>query len=192
MPPLAKATAAPRSFADWTLSGIGLSAATASAGFAAYMVVLSPKEVASGDFRIFAQFDHRYRPGPDGSGEAAPASGLATATPAATPPETRTAQADAVDFTPTGSIPAPGTVSQSGAASSRSGHGRYSPEGMPLPNFQLRDVFDGHALVESRSALSVVKPGSVIDGAGQVLAIERRGDRWVVLTDKGLIVGQPR
>ena len=63
---------------------------------------------------------------------------------------------------------------------------------MPLPGFTVRDVFDGHALVESRSSLSVVKPGSVLDGAGQVLSIERRGDLWVVLTDKGLIAGVRR
>ena len=97
MPPVAKVLAAPRSIADWALSSIGLGAATASAGFAAYMVVLSPKEVASGDFQIFAQFDHRYRAGPGGPGAAAPASGPATGDPAPVPAETRTAETDPVD-----------------------------------------------------------------------------------------------
>ena len=194
MPPPAKATAAPRSLGDWALSGIGLSAATASAGFAAYMVVLSPPVVASGDFRIFAQYDHRYRAGPGGSGGVAPASGPATGDPSSTPPpaEPQTAKAGSVDFTPTGSIATPGKVSQGGAPATQAGRGRYDPESLPLPDFTVRDVFDGHALVESRSSLSVVKPGSVLDGAGQVLSIERRGDQWVVLTDKGLIAGVRR
>lgn len=56
-----------------------------------------------------------------------------------------------------------------------------------LPGYVLRDVFDGKALVESRNALSLVAPGSTIDGAGEVLAIERRGDRWIVATTRGLI-----
>ena len=190
MAPVARSLAAPRSFADWALSGVGFSAATASAGFAAYMIVLSPKEVASGDFRVFAQFDHRYRSGPDGSGTAMPASGPATADPA--PADPRTAQAESIDFTPTGTIPTPGNVSQSGAGSVSSGASRHDLDGVPLPGFTVRDVFDGHALVESRSSLSVVKPGSVLDGAGQVLSIERHGDRWVVRTDKGLIAAGRR
>ena len=192
MPPVAKGMSAPRSFGDWALSGIGFGAATASAGFAAYMVALSPKEVPSGDFRIFAQFDHRYRAGPGGPGAAAPASGPATGDPAPVPAETRTAETDPVDLTPTGSIAAPGKVSQTGGASSRSGSGRYDPESVPLPGFTVRDVFDGRALVQTRSSLSVVKPGSVLDGAGQVLSIERRGDQWVVLTNKGFIAAGRR
>ena len=50
----------------------------------------------------------------------------------------------------------------------------------------------GKALVESRSSLSVVKPGSMLDGAGEVLSIEKRGERWVVLTQNGVIAGQKR
>ena len=45
----------------------------------------------------------------------------------------------------------------------------------------------GQALVESRSSISVVKPGSMLDGAGQVLSIEKRGEHWVVLTANGII-----
>ena len=59
----------------------------------------------------------------------------------------------------------------------------------PLPSFVLRDVFDGKALVESPRALALVGPGTVLEGAGEVLSIERRGAGWVVLTTKGQIGG---
>jgi hypothetical protein len=58
----------------------------------------------------------------------------------------------------------------------------------PVDGWVLREVYNGSALVESRSrGLYEVMPGNVIPGAGRVESIERRGARWVVITDKGLI-----
>lgn len=58
----------------------------------------------------------------------------------------------------------------------------------PVEGWVLREVYNGSALVESRSrGLYEVMPGNVIPGVGRVEAIERRGARWVVVTDKGFI-----
>jgi len=58
----------------------------------------------------------------------------------------------------------------------------------PVDGWVLREVYNGAALVESRSRrLYEVMPGGILPGVGKVEAIERRGTRWVVLTDKGFI-----
>ncbi|WP_205769471.1 hypothetical protein [Microvirga sp. KLBC 81] len=58
----------------------------------------------------------------------------------------------------------------------------------PVEGWVLREVYNGSALVESRNrGIYEVMPGNVIPGVGRVEAIERRGGRWVVVTDKGLI-----
>jgi len=58
----------------------------------------------------------------------------------------------------------------------------------PVEGWVLREVYNGSALVEGRNRkLYEVMPGNVIPGVGRVEAIERRGTRWVVVTDKGFI-----
>jgi hypothetical protein len=58
----------------------------------------------------------------------------------------------------------------------------------PLDGWVLREVYNGSALVEGRNrGLYEVMPGNMIPGVGRVEAIERRGARWVVVTDKGFI-----
>lgn len=186
-------TRAARPSADWVWSGLGIGAAAASASFAAYMLALAPGAVTpSGNFHLFARYGH---------GSGGPADRIALAddrygvpSRAMEPSSARTepAEADAVDATPTGTVPTSFRTAQRDRAVRESGLERYGSDGSPLPDFKLRNVFDGKALVESRSSLSVVKPGSVLDGAGRVLSIERRGSTWVVVTDKGLIAGEPR
>lgn len=71
------------------------------------------------------------------------------------------------------------------------------PDGAPVPKpvktepvdgWVLREVYNGSAVVESRKrGLYEVIPGNIIPGVGRVEAIERRGARWVVVTDKGFI-----
>lgn len=52
----------------------------------------------------------------------------------------------------------------------------------------LHEVYDGVALIESRARRLVeVGPGEMVPGVGRVEAIERRGKRWVVVTNKGVI-----
>ncbi len=173
------AVAAARSLGDWLWHGLGAGVAAASAGFATYALIFSSGEVVpSGNFNLFARSDRAYQaasaqhPSPKDAGEDL-----------AGPARSETADRAGVDFAPTGSLAAPS------AAPARFGRGADGPA---LPNFTLRDVFDGKALVESRSSLSVVKPGSMLDGAGAVLSIEKRGERWVVLTENGIIAGQRR
>ncbi|MGO4523246.1 hypothetical protein AB4097_00110 [Microvirga sp. 2MCAF35] len=58
----------------------------------------------------------------------------------------------------------------------------------PVDGWVLREVYDGAALVENRSRrLYEVMPGGMLPGVGRIEAIERRGARWVVVTDKGFI-----
>lgn len=58
----------------------------------------------------------------------------------------------------------------------------------PVDGWVLREVYDGAALVEGRNRrLYEVAPGGIVPGVGRVEAIERRGKRWVVLTEKGII-----
>jgi hypothetical protein len=51
----------------------------------------------------------------------------------------------------------------------------------------IRDVYRGHALVESPFGSFDVMPGTQLPGLGRVENVERRDGRWVVVTPKGLI-----
>ncbi len=165
---------------EWLWGGLGVGTAGLSACFAAYMLAFGPGSgvPSASDFGLFA----RMRPNPrvaearvppvlQGSAQLKRAQGeTAGAAPAPT-----------VDFTPTGSVAdKPGDVKA--AAIDRAAE-------TTLPSFILRDVFDGRALVESPSALTLVSKGSVIVGAGRVLSIERRGGQWAVITSGGIIGG---
>jgi hypothetical protein len=58
----------------------------------------------------------------------------------------------------------------------------------PVDGWVLREVYNGAALVENRNRrLYEVMPGGVLPGVGRIEGIERRGARWVVVTDKGFI-----
>jgi hypothetical protein len=53
----------------------------------------------------------------------------------------------------------------------------------------LRDIFGGRALVEARRyGLFEVGPGANLPELGKVESIRRRDGRWVVLTERGMIV----
>jgi hypothetical protein len=60
---------------------------------------------------------------------------------------------------------------------------------IPPGGYVLRQVEDGIAFIESRDGLRTVEPGQVLPGAGKVRAIEKRGDKWVVVTSGGVIDG---
>ena len=184
---------------DWAWGGLGVTMATASATFAAYMIATAPAEVTgfgSKDFGIFAQFDHRPRAvgafaaahPPPASGADAPPPALAAAAPADRPPPpspaaqpaapVATAAAEpAIDPSPTGSIPFSSQAV------------RVPPSAGLLPGYRVREVVGDHALIEHRSRLSLVRQGQILAGAGEVLAIERQGSSWVVRTAGGVIGG---
>lgn len=60
---------------------------------------------------------------------------------------------------------------------------------IPPGGYVLRQVEDGLAFIESRDGLRTVQPGQVLPGAGRVRAIEKRGDKWIVVTSAGVIDG---
>jgi hypothetical protein len=70
--------------------------------------------------------------------------------------------------------------------------GSVSSETKPKPtiieDYVVRRVYDGVALVEGRKGVIEVEPGTTLPGAGRVEEIRRQDGRWVVVTNKGLIV----
>jgi hypothetical protein len=63
-------------------------------------------------------------------------------------------------------------------------------EALPrVEGWSLRDMSNGVALLENRrGALIEVEPGDMLRELGRVKRFERRGPRWVVVTEKGAIV----
>ncbi|MBJ6124055.1 hypothetical protein [Microvirga splendida] len=84
--------------------------------------------------------------------------------------------------------PAPAAPPVTEAAAREEAPAPKSVKSEPVDGWVLREVYKGAALVESRNRrLYEVMPGGILPGVGKVEAIERRGTRWVVLTDKGFI-----
>ena len=59
--------------------------------------------------------------------------------------------------------------------------------GPVLRDYGVEDVQGGMALVDGRYGPQQVAPGDLIQGAGRVLRIEKRGGEWVVVTSRGVI-----
>ncbi|MGV2979456.1 hypothetical protein ACERNI_04520 [Camelimonas sp. ID_303_24] len=58
----------------------------------------------------------------------------------------------------------------------------------PVRGWVLHNVYGGVAVLEGRSAGVVeVRRGQSVPGLGRIAGIERRGQRWVVTTDRGVI-----
>src|SRR6266545_4806122 len=62
------------------------------------------------------------------------------------------------------------------------------PKPTIIDDYVVRRVYDGVALVEGRKGIIEVEPGTTLPGAGRVEEIRRQDGRWVVVTNKGLIV----
>ncbi|WP_159725952.1 hypothetical protein [Methylosinus sp. Ce-a6] len=75
-----------------------------------------------------------------------------------------------VDFTPVGSI---------GESQSEAG----------VPGFSLLSVRAGVALLQTPKAIVKVSPGDLVEGLGRVTALERRGEKWALVTTGGVIIG---
>jgi hypothetical protein len=89
-----------------------------------------------------------------------------------------------IDFTATGSIgPRP---------ADRIADPRPNPQGprIPLKDYVLRSVRGGIATVYGPTGRFIVESGSLMPNGDQVLSIERRGGRWVVVTSSGIIEDQ--
>jgi hypothetical protein len=56
-----------------------------------------------------------------------------------------------------------------------------------IPNWTVRDVFNGTAILEGPRGAIDVTVGDTMPGIGRVQAITRSGKHWVVTTTKGVI-----
>ena len=176
--------AARRTAADWIWGGVGFTTAAASAGFATYMAIVGPPGFGRSGPAQFGLFASLARMSPLDGKAMQPLHGPAQSARAGNPDAGAAASAGSpVDFAPPGTV----TDSPDGRKIEPNQNARAASGAASLPGYVLRDVFDGKALVESRSSLALVAPGSNLDGAGQVESIERRGDAWVVKTTHGII-----
>lgn len=58
-----------------------------------------------------------------------------------------------------------------------------------IPGFLLLEVRSGAALVQTPNSIVRVSPGDVLAGLGRITSFERRGEKWVVVTQSGIVVG---
>jgi hypothetical protein len=81
------------------------------------------------------------------------------------------AKAPEIDYTPIGTVP------------------DEKRNATPITTFRLVDASGDSALIRGpRGGMLRVWKGDVVDGVGRVVAIEKRGDRWAVVTTNGVIM----
>lgn len=59
-----------------------------------------------------------------------------------------------------------------------------------IEDWRVLRVFDGGAIVEGRAGVFEVYPGDPVPGLGRIDAIRRQDGRWVVVTNRGLVVAR--
>jgi hypothetical protein len=57
-----------------------------------------------------------------------------------------------------------------------------------IRGYYLQEARAGFAVVQGQAAAYRVLPGAFLPGAGRVLSVEQRNDKWVVVTTQGVIV----
>jgi uncharacterized coiled-coil protein SlyX len=97
----------------------------------------------------------------------------------------------ALDRTPVGSIAKPALGAKPPQASSPQASLPKPPAPEPVLGayraYVLREVEGGRAIVEGAHGLEEVIPGDILPGGARVEKNERRGAKWLVLTDRGAI-----
>ncbi len=147
------------------LIGTGIFTAVVSASFATYMVSTDHPHPMFGGIEhlmIFAQPSRGY----------APAEIARDTAPVAQP---------GIDYTATGAIPSATTE-----ADAPSTVRALIPERI-IETYVLREVHDGIAIITEGDSVFQVKLGMILPNVGKVLAIEKRGGKWVIVTPQGLI-----
>jgi hypothetical protein len=84
-----------------------------------------------------------------------------------------------------GTTPAAPDVAAATAAKSRDN--ALTAETNKIPNWILREVIDGTAILQGPRGIIEVSTGDLIPGVGRVQSIAKRGGRWMVATSKGVI-----
>jgi hypothetical protein len=59
-----------------------------------------------------------------------------------------------------------------------------------IADWTVREVIDGVAILQGRRGVVEVSVGDVVPGAGRVQSIARRGGRWIVATNTGVITAR--
>ena len=144
----------------------------------------------------------RFTPGrPDANREAAPRVGSSSkiAGPAAGIPSRRREFAQSAPQQPkpvkTALLAQPGAGSSEPATSSLGHRPDFLPRPTPFPEtrpdtidgWSVRDVFGGTAVLEGPDGIWRAARGDSVPGLGRLESVVRWGNRWIVVTDRGLI-----
>ena len=73
------------------------------------------------------------------------------------------------------------------ATATKSRDNALTAETNKIPNWILREVIDGTAILQGPRGIIEVSTGDLIPGVGLVQSIAKRGGRWIVATSKGVI-----
>lgn len=157
------------STADKALASAGVGTAAASVGFAIFMFSTDhshPNFNGVEHLMLFAQPLHG-RPSPLVEKD-----------------QTTGPAASGVDYSATGVIPRRGR----GAAVARDAPKANVPETEPvIRTYVLEQADFGVAIVQGHGSAYRIRPGGYLPGAGRIISIEQRGEKWVVVTTQGVI-----
>lgn len=115
-----------------------------------------------------------------------PASAAKSAAVAVPPVRPQMAKAEPADLAKTGEPAKPADSAKKTAAQDDA-----AKKPPVLPDWVVREVDNGVAIVESRRGQMAVEMGATIPGAGVVKSIERHGGAWTVTTSKGQLAYVP-
>ena len=73
------------------------------------------------------------------------------------------------------------------ATAAKSRDNALTAETNKIPNWILREVIDGTAILQGPRGIIGVSTGDLIPGVGRVQSIAKKGGRWIVATSKGVI-----
>ena len=73
------------------------------------------------------------------------------------------------------------------ASASKSEDKPQTAETKKILNWTVREVIDGTAILQGPRGVIGVSTGDVVPGVGRVQSIAKRGGRWIVATNKGVI-----
>ncbi len=166
---------------DHGLAAAGVAAAIGSAVFAGYMITHENNQPTFGGaehLRLFAQ--------PFGQG------------PRRLSIRESRGAGRVVDYNATGSIRRSGFANSGGdedqggaSVASADGKNQASLRDRVIEGYVVRFVHKGSAIVQGPKGSYAVAPGVALPNAGRVLSIQKRGNRWIVVTARGLITESP-
>jgi hypothetical protein len=73
------------------------------------------------------------------------------------------------------------------AAPPKSGDKPVTAETKKIPNWIVREVKNGTAILQGPRGVIGVSTGDLVPGVGRVQSITKNGGRWIVATNKGVI-----